>query len=76
LSFQFRIPLYREIWLDDIDTSSDSAIKDYWQKKRIPVVSQDSLIPKMLSHHVADIVLSSGGLTALAGLAESVNVAD
>ena len=38
------------------------------------MVSQDPLIPKMLSHHVADVVISSGGLTALAGLAESADI--
>ena len=38
------------------------------------MVSQDPLIPKMLSHHAADIVISSGGLVALVGLAESVDV--
>jgi len=38
------------------------------------VVSQDPLIPTMLSNHKVDIVISSGGLAALVGLAESVDV--
>ncbi|RGB29108.1 hypothetical protein C1646_767032 [Rhizophagus diaphanus] len=41
---------------------------------RIPVVSQDQLIPEMLSNHKVVIVISSGGLTALVGLAESTDV--
>lgn len=38
------------------------------------MVSQDPLIPEMLSNHKVDIVISSGGLTALVGLAESTDV--
>ncbi|GBC36260.1 uncharacterized protein OCT59_022068 [Rhizophagus irregularis] len=86
--FEFSIPptvvnqipfqLEKELWLNDIPSantlSADFAIKDYWQKMRIPVVSQDPLIPEMLSNHKVDIVISSGGLTALVGLAESTDV--
>ncbi|RGB33371.1 hypothetical protein C1646_187757 [Rhizophagus diaphanus] len=68
----------KDYWLNDIPSANtipaDFAIKDYWQKMRIPVVSQDPLIPEMLSNHKVDIVISSGGLTALVGLAESTDV--
>jgi hypothetical protein len=38
------------------------------------VVSQDPLIPEMLSNHKVDFVISSGSLAALVGLAESTDV--
>jgi hypothetical protein len=38
------------------------------------VVSQDPLIHTILSNHKVDIVISSGCLTALVGLAESTDV--
>ncbi|GBB83357.1 hypothetical protein RclHR1_10090004 [Rhizophagus clarus] len=75
---QIPIQLEKELWLDDTPSantiSTDSAVKDYWQKMRVPVVSQDPLIPEMLSNHKVDIVISSGGLSALVGLAESTDV--
>ncbi|CAI2165229.1 15400_t:CDS:10 [Funneliformis geosporum] len=77
---QIHIPLDKKLWLDDIQAvntmtteSKSIEIKDYWQKTKIPVVSQDPLIPAMLSNHKVDIVISSGGLVALIGLAESID---
>ncbi|CAG8537834.1 9751_t:CDS:10 [Funneliformis mosseae] len=77
---QIPISLDKKLWLDDIQSvntmttgSKSIEIKDYWQKTKTPVVSQDPLIPEILSNHKVDIVISSGGLVALIGLVESID---